>query len=173
MCQHPNIIKLMDVFESHAHYYIVLEYMQGSDLFEYMQKRAFNVSENRVKTITKQIAEGLIYLHNYGIMHRDLKLENIMMSDTSDTATIKLVDFGLSKFVGPNGTSSETYGTIGYVAPEVLKKEKYGFSCDMWGLGCIVYSLLCGCLPFDDEDQKETIRQTINDPLVFDSACWN
>ncbi len=95
------------------------------------------------------------------------------MSDTTDNATIKLVDFGLSKFVGPNGTSSETYGTIGYVAPEVLKKENYGFSCDMWGLGCIVYSLMCGCLPFDDENQKETIRQTINEPLLFDSSCWS
>lgn len=63
-----------------------------------------------------------MYLHNYGIMHRDLKLENILLSDMSETATIKLVDFGLSKFVGPNGTANELYGTYGYIAPEVLLK---------------------------------------------------
>lgn len=113
-----------------------------------------------------------MYLHNYGIMHRDLKLENIMMSDTSDQAIVKLVDFGLSKFVGPNGTADELYGTLGYVAPEVLKKQAYGFSCDMWGMGCIVYALLSGCLPFDDDNQKETIRMTLQDPLVFDMPCW-
>ncbi len=152
MCQHPNIIKLVDLFENQSYYQIVLEYMQGKDLFEYMQKREFRIGEARAKEITTQIADGLMYLHNYGIMHRDLKLENIMMSDASDGAVVKLVDFGLSKFVGPNGTADELYGTLGYVAPEVLKKQAYGFSCDMWGLGCIVYALLSGCLPFDDDN---------------------
>jgi serine/threonine protein kinase len=85
-------------------------------------------------------------------MHRDIKLENILMSDTSDTAIVKIVDFGLSTFIGPNEKAESLYGTIGYVAPEVLKKEQYGFSCDMWSLGCIVYALLSGCLPFDHDD---------------------
>ena len=105
-------------------------------------------------------------------MHRDLKLENVMMSDTSDKAVPKLVDFGLAKIIGPTEKATEPFGTLGYVAPEVLKKEPYGVSCDLWSLGCICYAMMSGSLPFDDESQKETIRQTINSPLEFDLPCW-
>ena len=94
-------------------------------------------------------------------MHRDLKLENIMMSDDSEDAIPKLVDFGLAKIIGPSETAKEPFGTIGYVAPEVLKKEPYSFSCDMWSLGCIIYALMSGSLPFDHTDNKETIKMTL------------
>ena len=106
-------------------------------------------------------------------MHRDLKLENVMMSDTTDNAVPKLVDFGLAKIIGPSEKANEPFGTLGYVAPEVLKKEPYGMSCDLWSLGCICYALMSGSLPFDDDSQKETIQQTINRPLEFDLPCWN
>lgn len=105
-------------------------------------------------------------------MHRDIKLENIMMSDSSDKSVPKLVDFGLAKIMGPSEKSSEPFGTLGYVAPEVLKKEPYGFSCDMWSFGCIIYALLSGSLPFDHESQKETVRMTIHDQLLFDLPVW-
>ena len=96
-----------------------------------------------------------------------------MMSDDEDKAIPKVVDFGLAKMMGPNEKAEEPFGTLGYVAPEVLKKEPYSFSCDMWSIGCILYALLCGALPFDDESQKETIRQTLNDPVLFDLPVWN
>lgn len=73
------------------------------------------------------------------------------MSDKTNTALPKLVDFGLAKIIGPSEKATEPFGTLGYVAPEVLKKEPYTFSCDLWGLGCITYALMCGCLPFDDD----------------------
>jgi serine/threonine protein kinase len=111
-------------------------------------------------------------LHSYGIVHRDLKLENIMMSDNSEDSVPKIVDFGLSKIIGPTETAVEPFGTLGYVAPEVLKKEPYSFSCDLWSLGCIVYALISGSLPFDHEDNKETIRMTLDEDLVFDLRCW-
>lgn len=95
--------------------------MQGKDLYEYMRTRSFKITEARARDIVIEIADGLMYLHNYGIIHRDLKLENVMMSDTSDRALVKLADFGLSKFIGPNETADELYGTLGYVAPEVLR----------------------------------------------------
>ena len=116
---------------------------------------------------------GVKYMHEFGIVHRDLKLENIMMSDSSDTAVPKIVDFGLAKIIGPSNTASEPFGTLGYVAPEVLRKQPYTFSCDVWSLGCIIYALLSGSLPFDHESQKETIRMTLDDKLVFDLPCWN
>jgi serine/threonine protein kinase len=89
------------------------------------------------------------YLHSYGIVHRDLKLENIMMTECSDRGIPKIVDFGLAKIMGPNEKSQDPFGTVGYVAPEVLKKEPYGFNCDMWSFGCLIYALICGSLPFD------------------------
>jgi len=72
-----------------------------------------------------------------------------MMSDNSERAVPKLVDFGLAKIMGPNEKTFEPFGTLGYVAPEVLSKQPYGFSCDMWSIGCICYALLSGSLPFD------------------------
>ncbi len=95
--------------------------------------------------------QAVQYLHSYGILHRDLKLENIMMTDNSEKSVPKLVDFGLAKIIGPSEKSDEPFGTLGYVAPEVLKKEPYSFSCDMWSLGCICYALLSGSLPFDHQ----------------------
>ena len=97
--------------------------MAGADLFDYVQTRSFNLGEERVCEIAYQMALGIKYLHNYGIVHRDLKLENIMMTDTTEQSVPKLVDFGLAKIIGPNEKASEPFGTLGYVAPEILEKK--------------------------------------------------
>lgn len=173
MCQNTNIIKLVDLFESSEQYNIVLEYMAGKDLFDYIAKRDYVLPEERAKMIMFQIFQGVHYLHSFGIVHRDLKLENIMMTDMKDTACPKIVDFGLSKIIGPNETANEPFGTLGYVAPEVLKKQSYTFSCDIWSLGCILYALLSGSLPFDHNDQKELMRMTMEDTLKFDLPVWD
>jgi serine/threonine protein kinase len=96
-----------------------------------------------------------------------------MMSDNSEASVPKLVDFGLAKMIGPNEKADEPFGTLGYVAPEVLRKEPYSFSCDLWSFGCIIYALLSGSLPFDHESQKETIRMTLENELEFDLPCWD
>jgi serine/threonine protein kinase len=101
MCQHPNIVELIDLFDNSDFYYIVLEFMQGKDLFDYIQFRNFKLTEERVKELSYQIGIAIKYLHSYGIVHRDLKLENVMMSDNSETSIPKLVDFGLAKMIGP------------------------------------------------------------------------
>jgi len=172
MCQHPNIIGLIDLFENQDYYFIVLEYMAGSDLFDYLQARDFNLGENRVREISYQLALGVKYLHSYGIVHRDLKLENVMMSDTTEQSLPKLVDFGLAKMIGPKEKADEPFGTLGYVAPEILEKKPYSLQCDLWSLGCIIYALLCSSLPFDHDSQKETIRMTCEDKVTFDSPQW-
>ena len=173
MCQHQNIIKLLDLFESSNHYFIVLEYMQGKDLFDYIAKRNYSLPEERAKVVIFQVLQGVRYLHRFGIVHRDLKLENIMMSNSTDRAVPKIVDFGLSKIIGPNETATEPFGTLGYVAPEVLKKQPYSFSCDMWSIGCILYALISGSLPFDHNNQKELMRMTMEDSLKFDLPTWD
>ena len=82
------------------------------------------------------------------------------MTDNSDFAAPKLIDFGLAKIIGPQEKASEPFGTLGYVAPEILQKKPYSFQCDLWSFGCIVYALCCSSLPFDSETHKETIRLT-------------
>ena len=83
------------------------------------------------------------------------------MSDDAEKSVPKMIDFGLAKIIGPTKTTSEPFGTLGYVAPEVLRKDPYTFSCDVWSLGCIIYALLSGSLPFDHESQTEAIRLTL------------
>lgn len=97
-----------------------MENLRGGDLFTYLEKRDFEISEERAKTLAHQIATALYYLHSFGVAHRDLKPENILMVDDGDNSDLKIVDFGLSKIIGPNESSLEPFGTLSYVAPEVL-----------------------------------------------------
>jgi len=181
ICQHPNIIKLYDVYENVDNIYIskifyfilVMEYCSGGDLFGYIEQRGFKLPEVRACELIYKLSLAINYLHSYGITHRDLKPENILMSDNTDTADLKLLDFGLSKIIGPNETCTEPYGTLSYVAPEVLMEKPYNKSVDCWTIGIVTYLLLCGCLPFDDENsEKEIARQTINDPTPFPGLLW-
>lgn len=172
ICQHPNIIRLLDIFENPEYIFIVLEYLTGGDLFQYLDKRDFKITEDRARSIAHSIGAALYYLHSYGIAHRDLKLENILMGTQDDDTDLKLVDFGLSKILGPNETSTDPFGTLSYVAPEVLLQKPYGKNVDLWSLGVIVYVLLSGMLPFDSDDNRETARQTIYDPVPFTHPIW-
>ena len=97
-----------------------MEVIRGGDLFTYLHDRSFILSENRARVIAHQMCTALYYLHSFGIAHRDLKPENILMKDKTDDSEIKLVDFGLSKTFGPGETCNEPYGTLWYVAPEIL-----------------------------------------------------
>ena len=96
-----------------------------------------------------------------------------MMSDNTDHALPKIVDFGLAKIIGPGATATEPFGTLGYVAPEVLLKKPYTYSCDVWSLGCCIYALISGSLPFDHEKQQEAIRMTLKDKLSFSYPEWD
>ena len=95
------------------------------------------------------------------------------MENDSETAGCKLVDFGLSKIIGPNESSTDSFGSLSYVAPEVLMRKPYGRAIDVWSLGVIAYMLLGRVLPFDDEDDREIARQTIQDAPDFDFKPWD
>ena len=120
ICQHPNIIRLIDIFENQSTLFLVMEYLPGGDMFDFLQARQFDIPEEMAKNFVHKIATALYYLHSYGIAYWDLKPENILMTSTSDTSDLRLADFGLSKIIGPNEQSSEPFGTISYAAPEVL-----------------------------------------------------
>jgi len=117
--------------------------------------------------MSHEIATAIFYLHSFGIAHWDLKPENILMTTSEDDAKPKLVDFGLSKIIGPRETCSDPFGTLSYVAPEVLLQKPYDKRVDLWSLGVIIYLLLSGTLPFDDDDDREIAWMTIHDPVDF------
>ena len=174
ICQHPNIVKLYDIFDNSDYIYIVMEYCSGGDLFSYIEKRNYKLNESKAAEIIHKLSMAVYYLHSYGIIHRDLKPENILMTDESENADIRLLDFGLSKIIGPNEKCLEPFGTLSFVAPEVLKGKPYDKSVDLWSIGIIAYLLLCGFLPFDDEhSEREIARQTIQDPVPFPNHIWN
>lgn len=150
-----------------------MEQLKGGDLFTYLEKRNFEIPEKRAKCLSHQIATALYYLHSFGIAHRDLKPENILMVSDSEDSDLKIVDFGLSKIIGPNESSLDPFGTLSYVAPEVLLQKPYGKEVDLWSLGVITYLLLCRVLPFDDEEDKEIARQTIQDAPDFSFPPWD
>jgi len=112
ICQHPNIIRLDDIFENQDYIYIVMEHMKGGDFFSYLEHRKFRIGEDRARRVAHSLATALYYLHSFGIAHRDLKPENILMVDNSEDSEVKLVDFGLSKTFGPGETSKEPFGTL-------------------------------------------------------------
>lgn len=149
---------MIDIFEDQTFIFIVMETCEGGDLFNYLEKRSFCLTEDRARELSHQIATSLFFLHTYGIAHRDLKPENILMSDDSDTASIKLVDFGLSKFLGPTQKSVEPFGTMSYAAPEILSQKPYSIEVDIWALGVLSYLMVAGYLPFDDKSEKEVAR---------------
>ena len=173
IANHPNVIKLLDVFENEKMIYIIMEYCEGGDLFSYIEKRNFIIKEERAAQIIQQLSTAVYFLHEYGIVHRDLKPENILLITKGENSKIKLADFGVSKILGPNEQCTESFGTISYVAPEVLQSKPYNKSVDLWSVGVIIYLLLSGFLPFDDENsESEIIKQTIENEVTFDSSVW-
>lgn len=174
VCQHPNIIGLYEVFENTDYFYIIMEYCAGGDLFSYIERRGFRLPEQRTFQIIHKLCTAVFYAHSYGITHRDLKPENILMTDNSEQAEIKLLDFGLSKIIGPNENCNEPYGTLCYVSPEVLTEQPYTKAVDLWSIGVITYLLIAGCLPFDHEtSEREIARMTIHDPVPYKGSIWS
>ncbi len=155
LCRHPNVVRLLDHFENSEYIFLVMEYLSGGDLGNYLQKRKFKFSETQAADIMFQIANGLNYLHSYGVLHRDLKPDNIMISYEGEKPIIKIMDFGLSKIMTPQEKVSDGFGTLSFVAPEVLVRQPYNKQIDIWSMGIILYYMLTGALPFDDDDDNE------------------
>lgn len=150
---HPNIIRLVDTFESPDRIYMVMEMMKGGELFDYVVEKG-TLSEEEASVLVRKITSAVAHMHGMDIIHRDLKPENILLTSKGPDAEIKLIDFGLAKFVQREAVASSFLGTKGYLAPEMLQRNSYDKAIDMWALGVIVFVLLCGCLPFDDDSSK-------------------
>ena len=172
LCHHPNIVKLLDHFENSEYIYIVMEYISGGTLNQYIKNHYFYISESEAANIISQIGNGLKYLHNYGIVHRDLKTDNIMLTKNNENGIIKIMDFGLSKIVGPKEGLIDGYGTLNYCAPEVLMREPYNKQIDIWSLGIILYYMLVGHFPFQGNKEEIIAKNIVYQPLIFDEKEW-
>lgn len=162
---HPHVTQMYEVIATESHIWIVTELCCGGELFDYLAEKG-RLSERESSIIFGQLALAVAYLHEKGIVHRDLKLENVLLDER---CRVKLGDFGFTREYD-RGVYMETFcGTTGYAAPEMLQGKRYlGPEVDVWSMGVILYCLLTGTLPFDDDDEaimkEKVIKGKYEDP---------
>ncbi|TNV87061.1 hypothetical protein FGO68_gene12550 [Halteria grandinella] len=162
VCNHQNV-KI----------YIVMEYIDGVDLIHYIKKKK-RLTDNEMQDISVQIVEGVKHLHELGIVHRDLKLENIMVVSDQDNKgeeriRVKLIDFGLAKILTSLEKTTQWCGTLSFCSPEIVREQPYNQKSDIWALGVILHLLLTKCYPFMDKNFEMTKRQILEKVLTINS----
>ncbi len=168
---HPNILKLHEVFENDEEFSLVMELVTGKELFDKIVEKG-QYGEREAANIVRQIVSAVEYLHANGIAHRDLKPENLLSSvDEKGNEFIKIADFGFSKNFGEDKLKTSC-GSPGYVAPEVLTNEDYDNSVDMWSVGVIIYILLCGYPPFYADNAPALFKKIMDVKYDFDDPAW-
>jgi len=169
---HPNIIKLHDVISTRFNAYIVMELATGGDLFE----RIMDNRDHRGKLtlqescrVTKMITDALSYLHKHGVTHRDLKAENVLYYSPGPSRVV-ISDFGFASLRGRDSVLSTFCGTMEYLSPELITIRSYTNKVDVWALGCLVYYMISGRLPWTGPEAREKIPTT---PHVYQGEVGN
>ncbi|CAF3357847.1 unnamed protein product [Rotaria sp. Silwood1] len=172
---HPNLIQLHEVLESSQNLYLIVELCEGGELGMHLKKIG-PLPEETVKQIMSKLVNALYYLHKMDIVHRDLKLENILLKNTPKSKTdefdIRVTDFGLSSKKSITNTDSlfnDYCGTPLYMAPEILDNKNYSALCDVWALGIIMYYLICGRHPYVANDERRLLEIIRSQKLRYDS----
>ena len=158
--QHPNLCGMEYFFQTESRLYFVMPHIKGGDMYAHMRKY-HKFDEIIVKFYITQIVLGIGQLHQRNIIHRDLKLENIMLCENG---YIKLIDFGMSRVLAPGNDHATTYaGTAEYMAPEMLdRNSNYNFAIDWWAVGILMYELLTGVTPFFHQNRNQLNRNIMN-----------
>ena len=163
MMDHPNIIKTYNISENEKFYYIIMEYCNGGELFNYIVDKE-KLDENEASMFFFQLINALEYIHSLGIAHRDLKPENLLLLDNK---IIKIIDFGLSNYFNGEKNLETPCGSPSYASPEIIKGEAYnGFCIDIWASGIILFAMLCGYLPFDDDEEEEENEDESKEDII-------
>jgi serine/threonine protein kinase len=156
LCDHPHVLRLLEVFETNTHLFLVTEYADGGELFDYLVKRG-SLEPDEARHFFRQIIEGVDYCHQRYIVHRDLKPENLLLDKKH---RIKIADFGMASMLPPGSMLETSCGSPHYAAPEIISGEMYsGFESDVWSCGVILYALVTGKLPFDDDNLQRLLQK--------------
>lgn len=168
---HPNIIKFYETYQDGECYHIVMEYCSGGDLLDRLEKKVY--TEDETRAILRMVLSAIKHLHEKGIAHRDIKLENFLFADKSPDSEIKLIDFGLSKRFNPKTPAKLTsfVGTVFYIAPEVIKGD-YSELCDEWSIGVMMYTLLSGKPPFTGRSDSEIFENIVIGYFELQDSFW-
>lgn len=170
---HANVVRFVDLVEHDDWYLFILEYVQGGNLLESVTKRRGSepLKEHEVRCIFRQLVDGIAHLHNEAIIHRDLKLENVLVVQEGSSKKefkVKITDFGLSKEVGDGiSAACSSVGSPKYVAPEVIAQGTHDFKADLWSLGILLFVLLGNRFPFDGNSQAAKEAQEEIDAELF------
>lgn len=167
---HPNIIKIIDVYEDEEKYFIVIELFTGGELFDYISN-ADTISEEVAAQIMKQIFSAVHYCHQSGFVHGDIKLDNFLLASSSQELILKLIDFGTCQRFESGVPLVKKQGSPSYIAPEVLKRS-YNQKCDIWSSGVILYMLLSGSPPFDGDSDIEILQSVLEGKYSLDGEEW-
>ena len=169
---HPNITNIFEIFADSKKYYVIMEFLEGGELFEAITSIG-SFTEASACKVMKQILSAVYYLHSNHIVHRDLKPENIMLTQKPKNGNyqIKLIDFGTAKIFKPGKKMNKFIGTSYYIAPEVLK-ERYDEKCDVWSCGVILFILLCGYPPFNGNTNVDIFHAIQNQNPIFGGEEW-
>ncbi|CEO58803.1 Putative Serine/threonine protein kinase [Penicillium brasilianum] len=152
LVNHPYICGMRDVVRTTYHWYMLFEYVNGGQMLDYIISHG-KLKEKQARKFARQIASALDYCHRNSIVHRDLKIENILISKTGD---IKIIDFGLSNLFSPRSLLKTFCGSLYFAAPELLQARQYtGPEVDVWSFGIVLYVLVCGKVPFDDQSMPQ------------------
>lgn len=156
--KHPSILELFTFFEDVNFVYLVLELAHKGELHRYLRDHKKVMNEVEAATVLKQVVDGLLYLHSHRIVHRDISLSNLLL--TQDLK-VKIADFGLATLDQPGEKHMTLCGTPNYISPEVASRASHGLAVDVWGLGCLLYTLLVGKPPFDTDAVKSTLARVV------------
>uniref|UniRef100_A0A674BU21 Myosin light chain kinase, smooth muscle n=1 Tax=Salmo trutta TaxID=8032 RepID=A0A674BU21_SALTR len=169
---HPKLVQCIDAFEGKSDIVMVLEMISGGELFERIIDEDFELTEREVIKYMLQIVDGVHYIHKQGIVHLDLKPENIMCVNKTGS-TIKLIDFGLARRLENSGTLKVLFGTPEFVAPEVINYEAISYPTDMWSIGVICYILVSGLSPFMGDNDNETLSNVTSATWDFEDDAFD
>jgi calcium-dependent protein kinase len=172
---HPNIIKLYEIYENDNYIYLVMELCTGGELFDrIIQKteQGKQFTEKEVAQIFQQMMSAINYCHSNKIVHRDLKPENLLLANKDENSPIKVIDFGMSRIFNDKQAMFDKVGTAYYISPEVLDGF-YDEKCDIWSAGIILYILLCGYPPFNGNDDDEIFESIKKRKFVYPDSEWS
>jgi calcium/calmodulin-dependent protein kinase I len=170
--QHPHIVPVLDFFEEKDCYFIIMELMSGGDLFDRIGTKK-SYSEADARDLVNKMLKAVAICHQKNIAHCDMKPKNLLLVSEDDDSFIKLADFGFAARVHQPKSLTKQCGTPFFVAPEILMRRPYDQQSDMWSVGCIVYLLLSGNLPFLGRSQKELFRKIISGKYEFREEIWS